>query len=209
MAEDRPHEPDPSTDAERGSRADPASTLASAAAGGDREAAEALFVAVYDQLREIAQRLLMNERAGHMLQPTALVNEAYFRMVGSDPVAAEGTTHFRAIAVRAMGRVLVDHARHENRQKRGGGWRRVSLDVALMGEDASAVEPLVLKEALEAMARADPRMAQVVQLRIFGDLTTKEIAAFIGVSTRQVERDWAMGRAWLRRHILEEEEDRS
>lgn len=169
----------------------------------DQQVRNALLEAVYDELRELADRKLKRDRARESLQPTALVHEAYLRLVDQNRVSWQGRTHFYAVAAQAMQRVLVDHARHRDRQKRGGSWRRVTLDDAYsLGKD-HRLDLLALEQALEKMERLDPRQAQIVKLRLFGGLSVDEAAAMLDVSTRTVERDWKMGLAWLRRELSE------
>jgi RNA polymerase sigma factor (TIGR02999 family) len=173
-------------------------------AGPDNQAArDALLQAVYEQLREAAEARLRQERAGHTLQPTALVHEAYLRLVDQTRVDWQGRTHFLAVAALAMRRILIDHARRRDREKRGGGWRRVALHDAFALRRDHDLDIVALHEALEKMAGLDERQAKVVELRIFGGMTAEETARMLNVSTRTVERDWKMGQAWLRRELSE------
>jgi len=173
--------------------------------GGVRpQAADELLPLVYDQLRRLARRLLSRERPGHTLQPTALVHEAYLKLVDQTRVDWKGRTHFFAAGAQAMRHILVDHARGRGRAKRGGGWNRVTL-----GEDAApfadggldADELLALDEAMQRLAKLDERSARVVELRFFGGLTVPEVAHVLAVSTRTVEGDWTHARAWLNREL--------
>lgn len=169
-----------------------------------RESAEALMPLVYDELRRLASRFLGGERRDHTLQPTALVHEAYLRLVDQTRVNWRGRTHFIAIAARMMRRLLIDHARRRGSAKRGEGWQRVTLAEGVASGDAPEMDPsglLDLHEALERLSGCDERQARVVELRYFGGLTTKEIAEVLGVSTRTVEGDWTHARAWLRREL--------
>jgi RNA polymerase sigma factor (TIGR02999 family) len=165
---------------------------------GDRLAAAQLLPLVYDELRRLAGARLVREGAGQSLQATALVHEAYLRLVGGEPDRPfEGRGHFFAAAAEAMRRILIDRARDRKRLKRGGERRRVRIDL-----DAMLVEPpgddlLDLDEALTALAREDPGAAEVVKLRAFAGLTLAQAAEALGVSRRTVDRDWAYARAWL------------
>jgi RNA polymerase sigma-70 factor (ECF subfamily) len=168
---------------------------------GKARAAETLLPLVYDQLRSLADNYLHRERAGHTLQPTALVHEAYMKLVDQSRVNWQGTTHFRAVAAQAMQRVLIDHARGKNRQKRGGDWRRITLHDAFTLTDQPELDAELLHEALERMRQIDERQARVVELRVFGGLSSAETSHVLDVSERTVERDWKMGLAWLRREL--------
>ena len=168
---------------------------------GDERAANRLLPCLYEELRELAEGYLRRERPDHILQPTALVHEAYLRLVDQSRVDFQGDTHFKAVAAEAMHRVLVDHARREKRQKRGGSWRRMALDDAFVLAGEKKLDPLVLEEALDRMRQLDERQCRVVELRLFGGLTNEEIAKALDTSLRTVERDWKMGRTWLRREL--------
>lgn len=167
--------------------------------------AEKHLDAVYDQLRELAERKLRRERSDHTLQPTALVHEAYLRLADHDKTWAS-KTHFYAVAAKAMHRILVDHARGRNRQKRGGEWRKIALDDAFAAGERSELDVTDLMDALDTMRKLDERQARVVELRLFGALSAEETAELLGVSGRTVERDWKMGQAWLRRQLSRETE---
>ena len=175
-----------------------------AADRGEAIRADELLPLVYDDLRSLARRYLARENAGHTLQPTALVHEAWVRLVDQSRVQWKGRTHFFAIGAQAMRRVLVDHARGRLRDKRGGGRPRVELreDVALASERDEDV--LAVDEALEKLARLDERQARIVELRFFGGLSVEEVAEVLGVSKRTVEAEWTMLRAWLRRELADE-----
>lgn len=167
-------------------------------ADGDREAADELLPRVHDELRAIAARAMRGERAGHTLQPTALVHEAWLEVVGDDCPVFNGRSHFLAVASIAMRRFLVDHARARGREKRGGGWQRVTLDERVPDrEEAFDVDVLALHEALEELERLDARQARVIELRFFGGLSIPETAEVLGVGTTTVQVDWSMARAWL------------
>ena len=163
---------------------------------GDEAAHEQLIPLVYAELHRIAERSLGGERADHTLQPTALVHEAYLRLVGAS-VPWEDRAHFFAVAARAMRRVLVDHARARGRKKRGGDLARVTLEEALAAGSARAPEMLALDEAMERLAAQDERKARVVELHYFGGLGREEVARVVGVSPATVDRDLRMARAWL------------
>ncbi len=184
--------------------------LAAAAGQGDPRAADELFEALYSELRTLAQRVLGRQNCD-TLQPTALVHEAYLKLIRPEGAGPAGTAHFRALAARAMKQILIDHARAAGRQKRGGGgsWRKVSLDdVFYRGADQcepTQVDLLTIHETLAKMKSLDERLAQVVELRLLGGLTVTEVAQVLEMSVRSVERDWAMGRAWLRRDLASEE----
>jgi RNA polymerase sigma factor (TIGR02999 family) len=169
--------------------------------GGDQRAADKLMPLVYEELRSLAGAYVRRESPGHPLQPTALVHEAYVRLVDATRIDWQGRTHFKAVAARAMRQVLVDHARTENRQKRGGGWRRVALDDAFVLSGSGELDALALHEAMDAMRQLDERQAQVAEMRLFGGLGSEEIARMLETSTRTVERDWKMAQAWLRREL--------
>jgi RNA polymerase sigma factor (TIGR02999 family) len=156
---------------------------------------------VYEELRTLAGNYVRREPPGRGLQPTALVHEAYMRLVDATRIDWQGRTHFKAVAARVMRQVLVDQARTEDRLKRGGGWRRIALDDAFVLSPARELDALALHEALDAMRRLDERQAQVAELRLFGGLGSEEIARMLDTSTRTVERDWKMAQAWLRRAL--------
>ena len=171
---------------------------------GKKDAAERLMPLVFDELHSLAERLLRRESPGHTLQPTALVNEAYVRMVGHSKIDWKGKTHFFAIGARNMRRILVDHARGKKRQKRGGEMHRIPLTDDLCVSNRNDQDVLAIEEALQKLAKLDPRQAQIVELRFYGALTVEEVAEVLGVSKRTVESDWTMVRAWLRRELLAE-----
>lgn len=173
-------------------------------ASGKHEAAETLMPLVYDRLRYLAQKLLGHESPGHTLQPTALVNEAFIRMVGQKQVDWQGKTHFFAIGAKMMRRILVDHARRKLSKKRGGGMHRIELADDLCVSNRNNEDILAIEQALEKLSKLDPRQAQIVELRFYGGLTVEEVAEVLGVSKRTVESDWTMLRAWLRRELSSE-----
>ena len=168
---------------------------------GDPEALDRLFPLVYAELRRAADSLLMREGAGHTLQPTALVHEAYLKLAGGTPPEAVNRGHFISLAARAMRQILVDQARRRKAAKRGDGQVPVRITNAQVGVDLHLEEFLALDEALEGLARVNERLRQVVELRFFGGLTEEEVAATLGVTTRTAQRDWAKARAWLYKEL--------
>lgn len=169
--------------------------------------AEKLLPIVYDEMRELAERYLRRERRGHTLQPTALVHEAFLRLVDQSRVAWRGRAHFLGVAAEAMKRILVDHARARRRAKRGGKWQRVVLDQAVVPAELVDVDLLALHDALEKLGELDLRQARVVQLRFLGGLNVDEVAEVLGVSKRTVEGDWTHAKAWLRAELNETVEE--
>lgn len=169
---------------------------------GDGAALDRLLPIVYDELRSLARAQLRHENPGHTLGATALVHEAYLRLSRRNEMDPRDRGHFFAIAAQAMRRVLIDHARIRGAQKRGSGQVALSLEHAgaLLGEDGSA-ELLIIDEALERLAHANPRAAQVVERRFFAGLTLDETADTLGVSKKTVQRDWLLARAWLQKEI--------
>jgi RNA polymerase sigma-70 factor, ECF subfamily len=165
---------------------------------GDAGAGQTLVPVVTGELRAIAAGLLRRERADHTLQPTALVNEAWMRLVGSPGEAGpEGRRHFFALAAKVMRQVLVDHARRRASEKRGGGQSALPLDEVLASVEVEGLDVLDLNGALEDLAALDERQARVVELRFFGGLEAEETAEVLGVSLSTVEREWRAARAWL------------
>ena len=161
----------------------------------------ALVAIVYDELRSIAQRQLRNERPGHTLQPTALVNEAYLRLFDPTANGWESRAHFFGVAARAMRRVLVDHARKRDAAKRGGELQRVTLVTDIAEAGKSETDLLDLHLALEKLAQNDEALARLVELRFFTGLTLDEAADTLGVSRRKAANDWATARLWLQREL--------
>ena len=168
--------------------------------GGDECALEKLVPLVYGELHQRARRFLGRERAGHSLQPTGLIHEAYLRLRGSKPVDWRDRSHFYALSSRLMRQILVDHARHRRSRKRGGGALRVVFDEALMGKETEP-DLVRLDEALRALAEIDERKSRVVELRFFGGLSTEETALVLNVSSQTVLRDWRLAKAWLQREM--------
>jgi RNA polymerase sigma factor (TIGR02999 family) len=166
--------------------------------------ADDMFPLIYGELKRVARRYLGRERRNHTLQPTALVNEAWLRLENQHGAEWQGRTHGLAIAAQAMRRLLVDHGRHQKRQKRGGGAAPVALDDLVKAATTNAVpveDLLTLEAALTRLETIDPRAAQVVSLRFFSGLSAPEVAAHLGVSLRTVEADWTHARAWLKREM--------
>jgi RNA polymerase sigma-70 factor, ECF subfamily len=169
--------------------------------GGDREALDRLMPVVYQELRRLARGQMRRERLGDTLQTTALVNEAYLRLVDYERVQARDRAHFLSIAAQAMRRILIERARSRRASKRGSNPQRVSLDDAADVSDERATSLVALDDALNSLAAIDPRKSKLVELRYFGGLTIEETAEVLGVSTPTVERDWRTARIWLHREI--------
>jgi RNA polymerase sigma factor (TIGR02999 family) len=173
--------------------------------GGDRSAAERLFPFVYDELRSVAGRMLRRETPDCLLQPTELVHEAFLRLIDQTRVDWQGRTHFLAVAAQAMRRVLVDHARHRHRLKRGGGRTRIQYDDdELMVSTKNDADVLDVDAALHRLADLDPRNARIVEMRFFGGMTVEEVATALALSKSTVEKEWMACRAWLRRELSED-----
>jgi RNA polymerase sigma factor (TIGR02999 family) len=172
---------------------------------GDDGALEHLMTLLYDELRGMARGQLRRERPGHTLNPTALVNEAYLKLVQQRRIHASYRTQFMAVASHTMRRILVDYARTKKRLKRGAGQEPVPLDeVEEFLADREADEVLALDEALDRLTDINPRGAEVVSYRFYSGLTMEETAEMLGVSTKTVQRDWLMARAWLRNEITQD-----
>ncbi len=169
---------------------------------GDAAALDRLVPLVYDELRRVARGHLRRERPGHALQATALVHEVFLRLVDVDRMTLQGRTHFFAMSARLMRQILVDHARRQRADKRGGGATVISLDeVTPAAPSTSSVDVLALDEALDALSSFDARQCRVVELRFFGGLSIPETAEALDVSTATIEREWAMAKAWLHRRL--------
>ena len=168
---------------------------------GDQRALEQLIPLVHEELRRVARRHMAHERAGHTLQATALVNEAYVRLIDIRQVNWQDRAHFFAMSSRLMRRILVDFARSKGYQKRGGGAQKVSLDEALIVSAEPAADLVALDDALTALAAFDARKAQVVEMRFFGGLSVEETAEALKVSVDTVMRDWKLAKAWLLREL--------
>ena len=167
----------------------------------DHQTADLLFADVYAELRAIAARYLRRERKDHTLQPTALVHEAYVKLLGQTRVDWQGRAHFLAFAAQAMRQILVDHARRHRAAKRGGNRHRIALDENAVIDSNRNVDVLAIEDALTKLAKLDPRQAQMIELRFFGGLDIAEVAKVMVMSKRSVEREWTMVRAWLRREM--------
>lgn len=168
---------------------------------GDREAAAKLMPLVYEELRRLARNYLRRERADHTLQATALVHEAYLRLVDEKNITWQNRAHFYGIAARLMRRILVDHARVHNAAKRGGLDQKLSLEEARALPAAGATDLVVLDGALQSLAKTYPRKSEVVELKFFGGLEAKEIAEVLHVSEKTVLRDWSFAKLWLCREL--------
>jgi RNA polymerase sigma factor (TIGR02999 family) len=181
---------------------DDATRLLRRAGEGDRSAAAELLPLVYEQLRALAARKMAGEKPGHTLQATALVHEAFLRLVGPGGDGWDNRAHFYVAAAEAMRRILIESARRKGRRKHGGDWRRLTLDsVDLAADDVPIEEIVSVDEAIRRLEKRDARMAQIVRLRFFVGLDPAEIAALLGVTDRTVRRDWAVARAWLYRDL--------
>ncbi len=178
-----------------------------AASTGDPRAARELLPLVYTQLRKAAQKQMAGERSDHTLQATALVHEAYLRLVGSRQTNFDNAAHFYVAAAEAMRRILIEHARKRARIKRGGDQRRVSLSAAYLAEEARPEEIMSVADAIGRLEKLDGRMARIVRLRFFVGLSVDETAEALGLSGRTVRREWALARAWLHRELGGEKRD--
>lgn len=177
------------------------SRLLAECSGGNQEAFDKLLPLVYDELHRLAAAYMSREREGHTLQTTALVNEAYLRLVDQTSAHWQNRVHFFAVASKVMRQILIDHARSHARAKRGGGATRISLDeIAVMSKERAA-NLLALDEALQRLAEKDRRKSEVVEMRFFGGLTIEEVAEVLRVTPKTVTRDWQMARAWLYREM--------
>jgi RNA polymerase sigma factor (TIGR02999 family) len=165
---------------------------------GDRDAGNEAAAIVYRELHRLASREMRRERAGHILQTTALVNEAYLRLAGpSESIEIQDRAHFFALAAKQMRRILVDHARSSRAARHGGGALAIDLDRVTLGISEESIDVLLLNECMEELERVDPRAAHVVELRYFGGYTNKEVAEALGASLPTVRRDWEFARTWL------------
>ena len=176
---------------------------------GQEQALDRLLPQIHDELRKLAAGYLRKERPDHTLQPTALVNEAFLKLVDQRAVKWQNRAHFFGIAAQAMRRILVDHARANAASKRGGALRKVPLDDAAVIDRVGDVDLLALDEALTRLAAMDPQQSRIVELRFFGGLSIEETAEVLRVSPGTVMRDWTMAKAWLRREIGKEGQDES
>ncbi len=173
---------------------------------GDQAALEKLTPLVYAELHRLAKSYMFGERPGHTLQTTALINEAYLRLIDWKNVRWQGRAHFFGVAAQLMRRILVDFARARHYTKRGGGAQQVSLDEAVTIHEDRSAEFIALDEALKSLTEIDPRKSQVVELRFFGGLSAKETAEVLKVSQRTVEREWNAARTWLYRELRGKDE---
>lgn len=173
---------------------------------GDNAALDLLLPHVYRELKKLAAVQLRKENAGHTLQPTALVHEAYLRLIDQREVKWQNRAHFFGVAAQLMRRILIDHARRKRARKRDAGGVRVSFDERLASGDEGSPDILALDEALHRLHELDPRQAKVVELRYFGGLSVEETAAALGTSPATVKRDWTVARAWLHRELQRQEE---
>ena len=171
---------------------------------GDSNAADLLLPLVYDELRRLAQQHLAHERPDHTLQATALVHEAYLRLVDSDSIKARSRVHFFALAAQAIRRILIDHARHTRRLKRGGLGHKIALEQSPPITVDADVDLLELDDAMRRLAEIEPRHAQIIELRFFGGMRFGEIAELLDVSQRTIMRDWRASRAWLFRALRDD-----
>ena len=174
---------------------------------GDTTALEKLTPLVHTELHRLARHYMRGERPDHTLQATALVNEAYLRLIDWKNARWQNRAHFAAVAAQLMRRILVDHARSRHYAKRGGGAQRVSLDDVVLVSEKRAPEVIALDDALRRLDAIDPRKGQVVELRFFGGLSVKETAEVLKVSPQTVLRDWDLAKAWLHREISEKDGD--
>jgi RNA polymerase sigma factor (TIGR02999 family) len=168
---------------------------------GDQEALNRLIPLVHQELKRLARHYMRRERAGHTLQTSALVNEAYIQLIDYKRVQWKDRSHFLAVAAQVMRRILIDYARSRQSLKRGAGARKVSLDEAATLADERAAEMIALDEALTSLAKLDPRKSRIVELRYFGGLEIEETAQVIGISPATVKREWNSARLWLHREI--------
>lgn len=172
----------------------------------DAEATDRLFLFVYDELRLLAASHMRRQRANHTLQPTALANEVFLRLVDQTQVDWKNRAHFMAVAAMAMRQILIKHARAKNAAKRGGGWQRITLANAVSKNQESEFDIVALDDALTELSQLSERQSKVIELRFFGGLTIKETAEALGVGTTTVEDDWHAARAWLAIKLRTEEE---
>lgn len=170
----------------------------------DKEELDKMMPAIYDELRRQAARYLRQERPGHTLQTTALIHEAYVRLVDQRNVQWQNRAHFFGIAAQMMRRILVDHARTKKRAKRGGSDIKVSLDDAAVAVKGQDLDVVAVDEALSRLAKIDEQQSRVVELRFFSGLTVEETAEVMGISPATVKRDWSMAKAWLHRELSDD-----
>jgi RNA polymerase sigma factor (TIGR02999 family) len=180
--------------------------LLAKARSGDSAALADVFPLIYDELRRLAQQQLLREPDGHTLSPTALVHEAYMRLIDYSRMEWQGRAHFMAVASTAMRRILVDHARGHRSAKRGGMLKRISIDDVELGAEDRAELLIAIDDALGRLKEIDARQAQVVECRFFGGMTEEETADALGIGLRTAKRDWAKAKSWLHREIAGEQD---
>jgi RNA polymerase sigma factor (TIGR02999 family) len=172
---------------------------------GDQQALETLVPLVEAELHRLARRYLNNERPGHTLQATALVNEAYIRLIDWKNVQWQNRAHFFGVSANLMRRILVDHVRHKQYQKRGGQGNQVTFDEQVMGGTSRPLDLVALDDALKELAKQDSRKAEIVELRFFGGLSVEEAAEVLKISPRTVKREWSLAQAWLYSELSNED----
>jgi RNA polymerase sigma factor (TIGR02999 family) len=182
----------------------PISLLLAGMQKGDPEATRKIVPMVYDELRRLAARYMQLEIPGQTLQPTALVHEAFLKMIEGQSIAWESRAHFFGVASRLMREILIDRARKHNAVKHGGGKRPLQLDEALVYADERADQIVALDEALKRLEQLDPRQSRIIELRFFGGLSVEESAEVMGISPRTVKREWSVARLWLHRELSKE-----
>ena len=175
------------------------------ASAGDQQAVDALFERVYGELRGLAKNYLQDERTDHTLQATALVHEAYLRLVGSEQIEWQNRAQFFSIAAQVMRHILVDHARRHQSEKRGSGERKLSLDEAISFAEERDVNLVALDDALKMLAELDEEQSRIVELRFFAGLSIKEVAAALDISEIAVSRKWSTAKLWLRKQMAPKE----
>ena len=176
---------------------------------GDKDALDQLVPVIYKELHRISTSFLRRERVGHTLQATALVNEAYLKLVGQNKSTWQSRAHFLSVAAQIMRRILINHWKERNALKRGGDVINITLDEALAGFEQGKFDPLTLNEALEKLAERDPRKSRLVELKFFGGLKEEELAEVLEVSVGTVRRDWKLARVWLYRFLGTEDDSSS
>jgi len=169
----------------------------------DRGDIDDLYQAAYDELHVMARNMMRRERPDHTLQPTALMHEAYIKLSDASSIDLDGRAHIFGIAIKAMRRILIQHARKRNAEKRGGSWQKMTLSDLGIGVLPGHVDILELNDAIEKLGELDERSAKVVELRIIGDLKMEEIASCLGVSRRTIQDDWKVALAWLKREFAD------
>lgn len=172
--------------------------------GGNREAADRLMTLVYKEMRKLAASYIKNQRPDHTLQPTALVHEAYLKLIDTSEINWQDRAHFFAVAAQTMRNILVDHARASSADKRGGSVQKIALDEAVGFSERQDVDLIDLDEALQKLSEQDELQSRIVELRFFGGLTIEETAEVVKLSPATVKREWAMARAWLFRRMKDE-----